>query len=281
MPADSDDEQEPASGSGSGRTGGFLERRRSAKLAKAKGRDAFETLAMQAALGDPAALARLPAETAAARALYGERDFDKRRLDVVTAAIREVIDDDLLTEAEDSHLAELLTALDVSVEALRASNFELVEEVSIARINDGRLPQVESAQLILKQGEVCHATFPASLMKDVAVRQYRAATSSVSIPLGGGVRYRVGGVRGRSVVVGTETIVADSGILAITSNRSLFSGRAKTLEFRHDRLVNLEEYRDGLRLAVSNRQTSSLFTMPKGASPSVAAALISACVGRL
>lgn len=137
---------------------------------------------------------------------------------------------------------------------------------------------MQNPELILKTGEICHGVFQASLMKDVAVRQYRAGSNSVSIPLGAGMRYRVGAVRGHTVVVGTETVPADAGNLYVTSTRCLFSGRAKTLEFRHDRLVNLEQYRDGLRLAVSNRQAPSLFRLAKGGSPAVAAALISACV---
>jgi hypothetical protein len=93
-----------------------------------------------------------------------------------------------------------------------------------------------------------------------------------------GIRYRVGGVRGRSVVIGSELVTADSGELVVTSHRTVFTGQAKTLEFRNDKLVGMEQYTDGLRLNVSNRQTASLFKLPSG--PSIAAALISASVGR-
>jgi hypothetical protein len=63
----------------------------------------------------------------------------------------------------------------------------------------------------------------------------------------------------------------------VTSQRVLFTGRAKTLEFRNDKMVGLEQFKDGLRLSVSNRQTASLFKLQ---SPSIAAALISASVAR-
>ena len=51
--------------------------------------------------------------------------------------------------------------------------------------------------------------------------------------------------------------------MTITSVRSVFVGARKTLEFRHDKLVGLEQFRDGLRLNVSNRQTASLLKMPR------------------
>ena len=62
----------------------------------------------------------------------------------------------------------------------------------------------------------------------------------------------------------------------MTSQRAVFTGQAKTLEFRNDKLVGMQQYTDGLRLNVSNRQAASLFKIPTG--PSIAAALITASV---
>jgi hypothetical protein len=114
-------------------------------------------------------------------------------------------------------------------------------------------------------------------MRERDVRQFRGGSSGVSVPVGFGIRYRVGAFRGQSVVVGTELVVQDSGVLYVTSQRALFTGRAKTLEFRHDRLVGFEQYTDGLRLNVSNRQTASLLLMNH---PSIAAALIQAAASQ-
>lgn len=120
---------------------------------------------------------------------------------------------------------------------------------------------------MLKRGEEAYGSFSVSLLKEHAIREFRAGTSSVSIPLGHGVRYRIGGIRGRSVVVGTEQLVEDTGLLTVTNQRVVFTGRAKTLEFRNDRLIGLEQFTDGLRLNVSNRQTASLFKLSE---PSIA-----------
>lgn len=140
---------------------------------------------------------------------------------------------------------------------------------------------VSFSPMILKRGETAYAAYNAALMKEVTVREFRGGTSSVSVPIGFGVRYRVGGVRGRSVAVGNQLVPQDSGLLVITSLRTVFTGQKKTLEFRHDRLVGVQEFTDGVRLNVSNRQTASLFKLPAGQSPSIACALIAAATARV
>lgn len=250
-------------------------RRQSRRALKQQGRDEFETLAMRAALGEPEAVNGLPSAVQHARAHYRSGQFEKKRLEIAEAAIQETLDDDVVTSDEEAHLGAMLNALGLTTQKLAAERKDLYDRLIIARINDGRPPIAGNVSLFLKPGEAAYAAIPGvSLMKQQAVRQYRAGSSGVSIPLGGGVRYRTGATRGRMVVVGSEMVVEDSGTLTITSQRALFAGSKKTLEFRADRLADLQEYTDGLRLSVSNRQTASIFKLPKSVAPSVAAALI-------
>src|SRR5439155_4500984 len=100
---------------------------------------------------------------------------------------------------------------------------ELVEHVAIAAINGGQLPRIMPTTLIPKHGEVVHMECPAELMKQVTLREYRGGYSGFSFPIGKtGVRYRVGGVRGKSVVVGTQLQIADRGTLCVSSLRAVF-----------------------------------------------------------
>ena len=256
---------------------GMFARHRAAKAENIKGRDAFEDLAARAAAGDSAALARLPAAVAESRRFFGERKFEKKRMEVLQFAIRATIQDDILSGVEENHLNHMLYALGVQLSSLQDKDPELWEELYIARINAGRLPQVGNPGSVMRQGEIAHGAFEVALMKEVTVRGWRGRSSGVSVRIGFGMRYRVGSTRGRSVVVGTELVAADSGLLVVTSTRSLFAGSKKTLEFRHDRLVGLQQFTDGMRLNVSNRQTASLLKFAKGSSTSVAVALISHC----
>lgn len=256
---------------------GIFARRRDERRAKQAGRDEFETVAMRAAAGDPDAVAELPNAVAGARTLYRSGQLEKKLWNTMAMAVRSVIDDDVLTVAEEEHIYRLGDILGTPVQQMEKKDYALFEEFIIAGINDGRFPRLDDPSIMLKKGEEAYGSFAASLMKEQAIREFRAGTSSVSIPLGGGVRYRVGGVRGKSVVVGTELVVQVAGALTVTNQRSVFAGQAKTLEFRHDRLVGMEQFTDGLRLNVSNRQTASLFRLQH---PSIAGALITAAVAQ-
>lgn len=71
---------------------------------------------------------------------------------------------------------------------------ELGNRYLVAMANDGRLPVVQGSRLMTKRGEMVHLEQPASLVKEVAVRQYVGGYSGWSFPIGKtGIRYRVGG----------------------------------------------------------------------------------------
>lgn len=91
------------------------------------------------------------------------------------------------------------------------------------------------------------------------------------------MRFRTGGFRGRSVVVGKSLEPADAGVLSISSTRVVFQGQQETQESRLDRLTGVEVFSDGVRIGVSNRQTASLYRIGNG---EVAGALILAAAQR-
>ena len=260
--------------------GGVLARRRAAKQTAQQGRNAFEALALHAALGNRQALAQLSAAVDEARHHYKERDFRAARLLAAQRAAYAALGDDILEADEEEHIAHMLDRLGLTFEDLRASDADLWTDLVVARINAGRLPIESNPLAVLRRDEVAHGAFAVTLMKEVAVRQWQGGSSGVSVPIGFGMRYRTSTSRGRSVVVGSQLIVASTGTLTVTSTRTLFTGSTKTLEFRHDKLVGMEEFTDGLRLNVSNRQTASLFIFTSGSVPSIAAAMISYCTAQ-
>jgi hypothetical protein len=120
--------------------------------------------------------------------------------------------------------------------------------VFIASVNGGFLPEVSSPHLMTKKGEIVHMGWPASLMKEVAIREYKGGYSGFSFPVGKtGIRYKVGGSRGHSVQVGTKLDVADTGTLAITNKRAVYMGTRKTLDMPYSKLDNLTVYTDGVQ----------------------------------
>jgi hypothetical protein len=188
------------------------------------------------------------------------------------------VSDDIITPEEDRHLASLISILGLTWERITKNHPDIRDRLLIASINGGSLPEVRSPQLMAKKGEVVHLEWPAELMKEVTLREFRAGYRGFSFPIGKtGIRYRVGGARGHSVVLGTEMQVADSGILSVSSLRAVFIGTRKTIELPYAKLVNLSVYTDGVQFHQSNRQTAPLFRLKNG---EVVAAMVNAASQR-
>jgi hypothetical protein len=187
------------------------------------------------------------------------------------AAFEHVLDDEIVTEAEEQRLTAVAAALGFGRGDFERAIGDFEERVFIARVNDGRLPVLESPGLMLKRGESAHLQTEAELMKEVAIRQYKGGSQGVSFRIAKGVSYRVGSHRGTMEVVGTRLETADSGTLTVTSQRAVFTGSRKSVEVRFDKLLSLNVYRDAIQFHVSNRQTPSLFLVTSG--PMVAAAV--------
>ncbi|HVM58454.1 MAG TPA: hypothetical protein VMT74_13400 [Gaiellaceae bacterium] len=166
--------------------------------------------------------------------------------------------DDHLTAEEEETLAKVADAVGLGQQDLEARG-DLYVRLQVAKINAGRLPVVEAPHLMAKQNEVVHFETSAALMKEVAVREWRGGSQGVSFRIAKGVRYRVGATRGHIVTVGTQLQVADTGVLAITSQRIAYLGSRKTLDMPFSKLMGMELYSDGVRLSLSNRQSAPLF----------------------
>jgi hypothetical protein len=218
------------------------------------------------------------AGTAVERSRYDGLFGRHRRNKDFGAQVEAALADDLLTQAEEDRLLAWATAQGVTDQDWRKRFADLLDRMLIAAVNDGRMPDITAqADIVLKRGEVAHLRVPASLMKEVAVREFRGGGSGVSIPIVKGVRYRTGSFRGRSIVVGTELQVADQGSLWITSLRAVFVGTRKTLELPYARLAHLNVFTDGVSFNVTNRQSVPLFKVPNG---EVVAAVVNAAAQR-
>ena len=196
---------------------------------------------------------------------YTAPELDSVNFAAVRPLVSTAVADDLLTPGESAHLATMLAALGMSWQDVQRSDPELYEHAFVSAINGGQLPEVRSPHILQKKGEIVHFESDATLMKEVAVRQYQGGYSGFSFPLGKtGIRYKVGGSRGHSVQVGTQLQVADSGLLSITNKRAVYSGSAKTVDMPYSKLVNLSVYRDGIQVHLSNRVNAPLFEIRQG-----------------
>ena len=236
--------------------------RRAAEAAsRAEARDEYLVVAASTA-SDPGAMQRLPAIAARAGLTDAERiSTNSQALAGVLAA---AIEDEYLTEEEEAAINRAMVALQVP----EAEVLEVVERFGngllIARLNAGRLPEIPDPVIFLKPKEVAHVQVDAELMKEVVHRETRGGFSGFSIPIAMGVRYRVGAYRGQSVVVGTSLVVADRGVLCLTSQRAVFKGIRQSVECLYPRLVGVNVFDDGIQFHVSNRKNATLLRVADG-----------------
>jgi hypothetical protein len=89
--------------------------------------------------------------------------------------------------------------------------------------------------------------------------QYVGGSTGVSVPVGGGVRFRLGAQRG-SIVPGEEMQMdKDQGVVMLTNERLVFTGPVKSQEWKFDKLLMLSTSEDesDYYISVSNRKATS------------------------
>jgi hypothetical protein len=208
-----------------------------------------------------------------------EIDLFSERVHAFVEAANQAIGDQILTPDENRYLYGLLGALGISWDDTDDVDPMLQTKAFVSAINGGILPEVAEPHVLPKKGEIVHFEVAANLMKEVALKEYRGGYSGFSIPIGKtGVRYRVGGVRGRMVQVGTQLQVADTGLLAVTNKRAVYMGSRKTIDMPLAKLINLNVFTDGVQFQMSNRVNPPLFQTDQS---EIVAALVNAAAQRL
>lgn len=88
---------------------------------------------------------------------------------------------------------------------------------------------------------------------------YVGGSSGVSIPVGAGIRFRVGAMRGQVVPGEEQQMDKDQGVVMLTTERLIFTGPNHTREWDFDKLLMASTTDDesDYFLSVSNRQKTS------------------------
>ena len=88
---------------------------------------------------------------------------------------------------------------------------------------------------------------------------YVGGSAGVSIPIGGGVRFRVGAMQGTAVPGEAFQMDKDQGVVMLTTERLVFAGPIQTQEWNFDKLLMLSTTPDesDYFISVSNRKTTS------------------------
>jgi hypothetical protein len=114
-------------------------------------------------------------------------------------------------------------------------------------VKNNKLPQthISGLKTILQSDEQSHWYSSTKLMEERAVRN--TAYSGVRLMKG----VYVGGSKGESH---GELRTIDSGSLLLTNKRLIFTGGFRSIEYRLDKIISIEEYEDAIEIGASNRQ---------------------------
>lgn len=89
--------------------------------------------------------------------------------------------------------------------------------------------------------------------------RYVGGSSGVSIPIGGGIRFRVGAMKGTAVPGDAYQMDKDQGVVMLTTERLVFAGPTHSQQWDFDKLLMLSTTPDesDYFISVSNRKSTS------------------------
>src|SRR5262245_22682655 len=168
------------------------------KEALATARADFEAFAHAASTSSPEQVRGLAIAFRANPNVSALSDKERRQRcdEAFRAYAANVLADDHLTIDEEMAFHDVSEALGINQQAFEGTYRDIQLRLVVAKINDGRLPYVDSPHLMTKKNELVHLETAAALMKEVSLREWRAGSSGFSFKVAKGVRYRVGQTRG-------------------------------------------------------------------------------------
>lgn len=217
----------------------------------------LEELASDAVL-DEALLDEFDTELAAA-----ELGADSRARLLVEAfehSLEAALDDGILSHEEERAVNEFRERFELSERDLDRNGLwtQAAEAAVLREVMEGNVP--EPPQLnqrppfnLMKSEDLVWVIPDAGYYKTKTVREFRGSSHGVSIRVAKGLYYRPSAFKGRSVSR-EETVLADRGLLGVTTKHIYFHGDRERFRVRYDRIVSFEPFSDGLGIMRDNQR---------------------------
>jgi hypothetical protein len=169
------------------------------------------------------------------------------------AMVDAVLADRVLTPEEDRRIAAFAAAFGVSIEDFDGDIAHKIAKATLLRdLADGRLPApvpLDGAMPVnLRKGESV-----VWILKNVEYylmhtrTQYAGVSQGISIPLGHGFRYRIGGFRGAPIQT-SEFSLQGSGDLMLTNANLYFVSSEAAVRIPLGKIISVQPYADGIQV---------------------------------
>jgi hypothetical protein len=205
-----------------------------------------------------------------------DEEFRKLKNEIFSLIIQQAISDRRVTESELNSLNHICQRLEISPEVERWAQKQVEYYAAISRIESGApLHTEQPSGLIMQKNEVCYLSLPAQLIEErVVARNYVGGSHGVSVRIMKGISYRVGQQRGQ-MTSQTGFVPISDGYFIVTNKRLFFSGSRKSVSTNLDKLLDLQVFADGLKIASTSRQKPTYISFYRSEEAELAAVLIS------
>ena len=173
-------------------------------------------------------------------------------------AVDEALEDGLLSQDEEASLGRFMQHFDLSQSQLDGNGrfTKLVQAGVLRDVMDGHLPDRmdfggRMPFNLMKSEDMIWVFQDAKYYKTKTEREFRGSSMGVSVRVASGVYLRPSQFRGRSHSR-EVTILADTGMLGVTTKHLYFHGDRERFRVRHDKIVSFEPYTDGLGIMRDN-----------------------------
>lgn len=178
-----------------------------------------------------------------------ESEMDQIKVRVYQLAYDAIKRDGKITAEEEAELHELQSYFKISEDAIAPSKKELARFRLLREISNGNMPSIQVSNMVLQRGEIPFWTESGKILEERVVnRRYEGGSRGVSVRIMKGVSYRVGAHKGR-LIADTAVVPVSSGDFVVTNKRMVFKGDRKSFSLKHEKILNVEFYSDGINLA--------------------------------
>ncbi|MEO7000742.1 MAG: hypothetical protein ABI068_02980 [Ktedonobacterales bacterium] len=112
--------------------------------------------------------------------------------------------------------------------------------------------------ILLHKNEVALLAVPARLAEDRTTTRYVGGSSGVSVPVGYGMRFRVGSYRGHGIAQEHLTVL-DAGTFIVTTQRIVFNGARQNVNIPAGKVLSTTIYKDGVSIQSETRRKREVF----------------------
>jgi hypothetical protein len=184
-------------------------------------------------------------------------------------ALKDAMSDARITEEEDETLHRMRTQLGLSDTDLADDVKQLQRIRVLAGVERGELPKM-NPPLDLADGEVAHWAVHARLAEKLVVPGRRTYLRALNLEVPGNAPFAATGERS-ALATSTEILPIDTGLMVVTSRRTIFEGARKNLSVPHMKLQTVELFQDSVALDETDPASTSFFLVPD---PELTAAIL-------